>query len=186
MGWLFIQSATRADIIYRCIRTISNDDTRWTTIAHCTKGNVLWAVVEAVRKDTGEAERAIICYLIAPRKAYGWGYKDIPECMGPFYYSCPLAYLDLAPEANAAWRQLVRDWHARMARVVRVGETWSLIGCKIGMVDITSVRPLRGRGREDGVLYRIPRRLLGERLDQQRLSSASTKLPVPVSAQQTA
>lgn len=33
--------------------------------------------------------------------------------MHPYYYSCPLSYLDLAPEQSAEWRAGVRAYHAR-------------------------------------------------------------------------
>lgn len=182
MGWLFTHGATRADIIQRCTRTQDNEHGRWTTLAHCTKGNVLWSVIEYHRKDAGTTENFIGCYLLARHAGFGWGYKDIDESMGPYYYSCPLSYLDMAPETNAGWREQVRAWHARLSRKVAVGDIWSLVHCKVRMVEIVSVRPLRGRGRHDGVLYRIPRKLLGEPQlasdldsDPERLPAASTQ-----------
>ena len=33
--------------------------------------------------------------------------------MHPYYYTCPLSYLDLAPEQSADWRAGVRAYHAR-------------------------------------------------------------------------
>jgi hypothetical protein len=33
--------------------------------------------------------------------------------MHPYYYSCPLSYLDLAPEQSADWRAGVRAYHVR-------------------------------------------------------------------------
>ena len=35
------------------------------------------------------------------------------ESMHPYYYTCPLSYLDLAPEQSADWRAGVRAYHAR-------------------------------------------------------------------------
>lgn len=37
--------------------------------------------------------------------------------MGPYHHDCPLSLLELAPEANPGWRQAVRQFHARKARV---------------------------------------------------------------------
>jgi hypothetical protein len=51
-----------------------------------------------------------------------------------------------------------------MSRKVSIGDIWSLVGCTVRMVEITSVRPLRGRGKHDGVLYRLSRKLLGDKL----------------------
>lgn len=182
MGWLFTHGATRADIISRCTGLEDNEHGRWTTLSYCTKGNVLWSVVEWLRKDTGETKCFIACHLLAPHKAFGWGYKNMDESMGPYYYSCPLAYLDMAPEACPEWRQGVRDWHARMSRKVSVGDVWTLIGCKVRMVEITSVRPLRGRGKSDGVLYRLPRKLLGEKVLDSDID-AGPQQPVAISPQ---
>jgi len=164
MGWTFQHGASRADIINRLTRFQENEHGRWTTLAHCAKGNVLWSVIEWHRKDTGETYNFIGCHLLAPHKAVGWGYKDMEESMGPYYCSCPLAYLDMAPEACPEWREGVRRWHAQVSRKVSIGDIWSLIGCTVRMVEITSVRPLRGRGKHDGVLYRLSRKLLGDKL----------------------
>jgi len=183
MGWTFQHGASRADIIQRLTRPQENETGRWTTLAHCTKGNVLWSVVEWHRKDRGETRNFIACILMAPHKAVGWGYKEMDESVHPYYYSCPLAYLGLAPEACAEWREGVRRWHAQMSRKVSVGDIWSLVGCKVRMVEITSVRPLRGRGKHDGVLYRLSRKLLGDKLlpsDVDAMPQApATSLQVP-------
>jgi len=165
MGWTFEHGASRADIIKRVTASEENEHGRWTTLAYCTKGNVLWHVFEWYRKDRGETRNVIGCTLLAPHKAVGWGYK--------------------APEASAEWRRLVREWHARMSRRVAIGDIWSLVGCKVRMVEITSVRPLRGRGKHDGVLYRLSRKYLGDKLLASDLDSWPQPLPTD-SAQATA
>ena len=116
MGWLYPQGASRRDIIEDLISTDDNDQRRLETIAHCTRGNVLWSVVEITRKqDGGRKERFISCCLLGCERGSGWGYKCMDESMGPFYYSCPLSYLDLAPTvANHKWRQAVKAYHRRV------------------------------------------------------------------------
>ncbi len=42
-----------------------------------------------------------------------WGYKAMDESMAPYYYSCPLRYLDMAKELSPGWREKVRAHHAR-------------------------------------------------------------------------
>ena len=163
MGWLFQHGATRADIIQRVTRDQDNEEARWTTLAHCLKGNVLWAVYEVFRKKTSETERFIGCILIAGGGGSA-GYKDMCESMHPYFYSCPLSYLDMVPEANAEWRQFVRSHHARLSRTVAIGDVWSLPECSIPQITITSVRPLRGT--YGGMRYRLKRQQLGERLSQ--------------------
>jgi hypothetical protein len=62
---------------------------------------VHWSV--ATLRDGNEI---ICCYLIEP-SAQGWGYKGMDECMGPYYYSCPLEFLertDGSPYKNEKWR----------------------------------------------------------------------------------
>ena len=53
------------------------------------------------------------------RKWNRWGYKDMEESMHPYYYSCPLSYLELVPidqyGGNAAWRAGVQQYHALQA-----------------------------------------------------------------------
>jgi hypothetical protein len=84
------------------------------------RGNVLWSVVEltakveGVHRDLapGQSLRYIRCDLLE-RSGNQWGYKPLEESMHPYYYSCPLSYLDLAPEQSADWRAGVRAYHAR-------------------------------------------------------------------------
>jgi hypothetical protein len=182
MGWLFKHGASRADIINGCIRPEETEQARWTTLAHCTKGNVLWVVYEVFKKQQNETKRFIGCILIAPQKNFGWGYKDMSESMGPCYYSCPLSYLGMAPETDANWRQRVREWHARMSRTVAIGDVWSLPNCSPSQVTITSVRPLWGE--HAGMVYRLSRKRLGERLAQSTKpqsgkASRGTAAPAP-------
>jgi hypothetical protein len=62
----------------------------------------------------GESRRYIQCDLLKGG-GNGWGYKSMDESMHPYYYSCPLSYLDLAPEQCAEWRQKVREYHRQRA-----------------------------------------------------------------------
>lgn len=81
---------------------------------------MLWSVVEltakveGVHRDLapGQSLRYIRCDLLE-RSGNQWGYKPLDESMHPYYYSCPLSYLDLAPEQSADWRAGVRAYHAR-------------------------------------------------------------------------
>jgi hypothetical protein len=48
----------------------------------------------------------------------GWGYNDLEESMHPYFYSCPLGYLEMVPlevfGGNEEWRTLVRSHHQRL------------------------------------------------------------------------
>jgi hypothetical protein len=84
---------------------------------------VLWAVWERTFTKDGQTaqptERWIICDLLRHQKDYGWGYKDMEESMHPYYYSCPLGYLEMVPidqyGGHAEWRECVRHYHAQQA-----------------------------------------------------------------------
>ena len=160
MGWLFTRDATRADVIVSRIRTWETDTHTGRTLRYCLKGNVLWTVRETTDKATGIMERYIGCDLLQRERNYGWGYKDLCESMHPYYYSCPLAYLAIVPVACEPWRAAVREYHAKQARTLTVGATYTLIGRTIPHVEIVSLRPLRGTF--NGTLYRVSKSYIGE------------------------
>ena len=131
MGWLFKAGQSRQDLIVERTQgweRTKDDGTiiKLTCNAHCYRGGVfsgvLWSVWERTFvKDDQQVEpsqRWIICDLL--RFVGGeWGYKDLDESMHPYFYSCPLGYLDIVPieefGGNAAWRDLVRQHHAQIA-----------------------------------------------------------------------
>jgi hypothetical protein len=162
MGWLFTYDASKADIIHDLTTPEENASRRWETIAHCVRGNVLWAVIEITRKQENRRKRFIACYLLARQTGYGWGYKDMEESMHPCYYSCPLKYLDMVPVANADWRTAVRTYHRNRTRKLTIGQKIGIKGSTLPWVVITSLRPLTGE--HGGRRYRVPRRLLGDAL----------------------
>ena len=111
----------------------------------------LWLVLE-----TEKAGRLIALCLLESQKGYGWGYKDMVESMGPYTYSCPVPFLDMAPETCPEWRVKVREYAIRkkqndnVAAALRVGCTVQLIpgmklnGSPLEKVTISSLKPLIG------------------------------------------
>jgi len=93
-------------------------------LAHCYRGGafsgVLWTVWERTFVKEGievqPTERWIGCDLLR-FQADAWGYKDLEESMHPYYYSCPIKYLNLVPieqyGGNSQWREGVNRYHAR-------------------------------------------------------------------------
>lgn len=160
MGWLFTHGASKADVVRELIASQENDTRQWETLAHCVRGNVLWSVVEITDKTANRSSRVIVCHLLANERGYGWGYKDMDESVHPFYYSCPLTYLDMAPVANAEWREAVKAFHRNRNRRLAIGEKVAVNGSTVPWVVITSLRPLVGE--HAGRRYRVPRRMLGE------------------------
>ncbi len=132
MGWLFTAGTTRRDQIEERTRAWerSSDDgllVKTSCLAHCYRGGafsgVLWTVWERTftsgDQQTQPTERWIGCDLLRYQRDYGWGYKNMEESMHPYFYSCPLKYLDLVPieqyGGHPEWRELVRAYHARQA-----------------------------------------------------------------------
>ncbi|MGH8549817.1 MAG: hypothetical protein ACRERU_14675 [Methylococcales bacterium] len=123
-------------------------------LKHTLRGNVLWTVWEITRAD-GSMWRYIGCDLLQCQRGFGWGYKDLTEADGPYYYSCPPIYLALVPEANAEWREAVRAQHERIP-----------VGSRLTFKDLTipeaTVVEVKGRTlivSHRNQWYRIPPRL---------------------------
>lgn len=119
MGWLY-SSRSRSELIHHLIQPEDNPNGSTRVIAHTLRGNVLWSVVEltakveGVHRDlaAGESLRYIRCDLLQ-RSGGQWGYKDLCESVHPFYYTCPLSYLDMVPVASPEWREHVHAYHAQ-------------------------------------------------------------------------
>jgi hypothetical protein len=126
MAWDFTPGATKKDIVTRLTKgwkrqqhkpwSASPDfvphDWQCVTLKHKVIGGVLWTVDEVTRfKPEGkQRERTIGCHLLE-RGYGGWGFKVMCEAMHPYYYTCPLEYLDLVPVACPEWREKVRLYH---------------------------------------------------------------------------
>lgn len=185
MGWDFRRGATKQDIVNDRTRTRSYGGRRQETLKHTVVGKVLWAVQrlsyldvegQVAEKEDGtpEQETFIACYLLENQVGFGWGYKDLCEDMNPYYFDCPISYLDMAPERCAEWRATVREQHAAKAAKrkeqnavnLEVGQTVRLVdGCTPGYLKVTSLKPLQGTF--GGETYRIKRRLIAPPNEQE-------------------
>ena len=127
MGWMFSTAwSDRKSIIRHLIRNESDDNRTRTCLAHCLRGNVLWTVWEINRHDD-TTKRYIGCDLLQNGGAgEGWGYKDMDESCAPFYYTCPMKYLNMVPEvANQEWRdEVIRQANIKSLKV----EVGDLVG----------------------------------------------------------
>ena len=98
-------------------------------LRHCYRGNiysgVLWAVWEVTTKNVDndnivEIKRHISCDLVKYSNHEGigmFGHKPMDESMGPYYYSCPLSYLEMTPVANQEWRDSVIEYHNKRRKI---------------------------------------------------------------------
>ena len=126
MGWTYPSGVSRKELIQQRTKSWerkSNGVTvKSTCLAHCFRGSrfsgVLWAVWErSFERDGKQVERTqrwITCDLIRCQGG-DWGYKDMQEAEHPYYYSCPIRYLDLVPldryGGHPDWRLEVRFRH---------------------------------------------------------------------------
>lgn len=121
MGWLFGWN-TRKELADHLIQGNGVH-----TLKHCFAGNNLWAVQEVDTTD-GKRIRFLALYLIKGRNNSrdGWGYKDMDETAGPYYYNCPLSYLDMVPDPmtthSTPWRERVRKYWAKANQKLQLGQ----------------------------------------------------------------
>jgi hypothetical protein len=101
MSWDRVPGASKSDVVAQLIE-------RYKPIDHefVANENVLWAVAEDEICGT-----QIWCFPLAEFDD-GWSYTEVPECLGPLRFSCPLRFLNLVPIASRAWRKRVRVFHA--------------------------------------------------------------------------
>ena len=118
MGWYFSRQ-TRDQLIRELIQPQENERAHSEVIAHALRGNVLWSVARITAKQAGfmklaagDSINVIRCDLLQGSGGE-WGHKPLDESMHPYYYSCPLRYLDMAPVQSPEWREGVRAHHAR-------------------------------------------------------------------------
>ena len=103
MGWDYCKSWTKNDVIKHVTSDWKGAEVSCVTLDHKVVGNVVWMVKERTYAD-GRVEVSIDLALLD-----GNGYKLLSECEHPYFYNCPLEFLDKAPVANAAWRKIVTE-----------------------------------------------------------------------------
>lgn len=176
MGWTFIRGATKQEVIDECLTrkpfNYVGKSVYDRVLDKSVQGSALWVVFERTITDpaTGapaQVERWIALFLLQANQGC-YGYKDMDEGAGPYTYSCPLRFLDLAPEANAEWRENVRAYWAAKARVrkirkeLKVGTRLKLKGSRISEVTVTRIEGTKVYGLSGNSYYRIPPRLIDD------------------------
>lgn len=139
-----------------------------TCLAHSVRGKCLWTVweVKSISVDGNElpvVRRFIGLDLLSKDGTYG--YKDMDESVHPYYYDCPLKFLDMVPEvASQEWRDGVRAYHAKRSAKAKiaVGDTVKLVNTTIPFVVIVEKRGSKLLGSYAGHIYRVPPRMIGE------------------------
>ena len=110
MGWTFVYGFDKQDMV----KELLTETETAKVIDHSLRGSRLWVAL-SVGKE-GDRNPVIALFLLA-KDGYSYGYKDMDETCGPFYYDCPLKLLKAAPDsskfANAEWRAKVRKYWAK-------------------------------------------------------------------------
>lgn len=120
MGWLSMQSlgGHRGPREYLDAQfTYENEDHRSKVLRSAVVRRTYYAAVETTHAKTAEREVwALVCLVkYNPRASDGFifSYKSMEEMMGPYYFDCPAAVLDLlTPTTNAhalEWRKACRE-----------------------------------------------------------------------------
>lgn len=113
MGYLSnSQWRTRADVI-KMLQADDKTGAFYKVLKSRSVGSCLFSVVEYIN-ESGDIVRTVRIDLIKKIGA-DYGYKTMDESVGPYYYNCPLNFLDnlTAPIGYASeWREKVRAYHA--------------------------------------------------------------------------
>ncbi len=118
MGWSFScdSRVTKQDTINECSKGWETENCKVECLAKSVRGNELWVVFQSTVKKTGKIDKGIVLFLLS-RQGGTWGYKDITEGMGPYYFKCPITFLKMTadyPELqNKTWREGVKEYHAK-------------------------------------------------------------------------
>jgi hypothetical protein len=141
-------------------------------IKHCFRGNnfsgVLWTVWDIFSHNVEtdkliKTDRYIGCDLLGYYKTDKcWGHKALCESSHPFYYSCPLGYLDMVPVSCKEWREKVKQYHSdrKLKFEVKIGD-FILLKDRYSprVFKIKDVRPIIGINHN--IVYKIsPKQIL--------------------------
>ena len=145
MGWTYMEKPMN-------IKKWLEDSLTWEneTYSHkCLKSYIKlkegYAAVESINKITGDREVWAIVYLFnytRSKDGFNFGYKDMDESMGPYYYNCPASILDLLTEAksNSAieWRKKSREVLAnkKPRPKIEIGRSYTVLNSTVNQVKI--------------------------------------------------
>lgn len=116
MGWTtyWAPATTKtADLVIKEL-TCSNEVRTWEVLDHAMRGSVFYGLVKVTTIADGSTRYYGAVWLTS-RRGGEFGYKDMSEDCGPYYYDCPKRILDkldaLAPnpgQGAVEWRQACR------------------------------------------------------------------------------
>jgi hypothetical protein len=102
MGTFYTTGATKADVVAE-LKAASFVGGA-VVLKSSLRGNELWLLCGI----PGRPAENVIQIALLSKSPHGWGYKPMTESMGPYYYKCPIGFLDEAPVRCESWRAKVR------------------------------------------------------------------------------
>jgi hypothetical protein len=131
MGWTSFRvspSQKTVDLVISQINSVTTTRS-WEVVDHSMRGNVFYGLVKRTKFDTNEVEYFAVVYLTSRRNGE-FGYKDMDESMGPYYYDCPNRILNklevLSPnpsECAKKWRDTCRQKQSTKSVKIENGQT---------------------------------------------------------------
>jgi hypothetical protein len=116
MGWTYSPSWRSKDELVRYLKSPERNGEHYQILASTVRGQRHWYVAR-YQKD-GQDITFIGLDLMQSGREDGWGYKAMDESVHPYYYDCPLKFLDMVSEPHgsaAEWRAKVREHHQKKA-----------------------------------------------------------------------
>lgn len=118
MGWTFFHDngAKPGDILARELSDTNEAGAVWSIVDHSTRGRE-WYAIQRVDKPGADPVFYGLVVLFT-RKNGEFGYKDMTECMGPYYYNAPARLLDMLDKLAPNAPQSALDWRAKCRAVL--------------------------------------------------------------------
>ena len=122
MGWTFFNASGKpSEIITREFTQVPSEKypSEFKVLDQSMRGRVWYGVIQSTNPEGIKRVYGMIVLWTLRRGEFG--YKELGEDMGPYYYDAPLRIVNLLDELSpnpvglsAKWRQSVRDYHARL------------------------------------------------------------------------
>ena len=115
MGYDYFKNFSREDAILRALQSCETEYVTVSTVKHRIVGDILWILRKTRKKCEDSCDLNWIECVILDQSDYGWGFKRLSEVSCPYYYSCPIEWLALAPVTCIDWRrEVIRQYTIRV------------------------------------------------------------------------
>lgn len=172
MGWTYMEKPSN-------IKKWFEDSLTWESEYYsnkCLKSYIKpkegYAAIESINKITGGRKVFAVIWLFHYKRSIfdncNFGYKDMEESIGPYYYNCPANILDLLTETKneyaIEWRNKNRDVlsNKKPRPKIEIGKTYTVLNNSLEQVRI--VDKIKGFwiGVYGGCRYKVRSNRLGE------------------------